>query len=130
MGTRLFKFSGRGVSGETFNFTNERFAFPPLSFEFHFISRNLIHLVTLFSSKYFPRSASFMSRSLFSNTPLNGIRIAPGSFLSTHSLILINLKYIYIYHHDHRIEMNSDDNMIKILPFILFTHVILFGQVD
>lgn len=49
------------------------------------------NLVTLCSSKYFARSASSMSRTLFSKTPLKGISTAPGSFLSTHSFILINL---------------------------------------
>jgi hypothetical protein len=49
------------------------------------------NLVTLCSSKYFARSASSMSKILFSQIPLKGINTAPGSFLSTHSFILINL---------------------------------------
>lgn len=35
--------------------------------------------------------SSYSSTSLFSKAPENGIIIAPGSFLSTHSLIFINL---------------------------------------
>lgn len=49
------------------------------------------NLVTFCSSKYFARSASSMSKILFSKLPLKGINTAPGSFLSTHSFILINL---------------------------------------
>ena len=49
------------------------------------------YLVTLFSCMYFDFSASSMSTILFSKKPLKGMIIAPGSFLSTHSLILINL---------------------------------------
>lgn len=77
-----------------------------------FLSQFPIHLVTLFSSKYFPRSASFMSSSLFSNTPLNGIRMAPGSFLSTHSLILINLKIVITVNHRTRdkLDINRRSN--------------------
>lgn len=54
----------------------------------------LIYLDTLLSSAYLAFSASSMSKYLFSKAPLKGMSIAPGSFLSTHSLILINLKEI------------------------------------
>lgn len=130
MGTRVsssgFRVFGEGGSGETFNFLRT-FA-PPLLFYTcaliipliyvsstdtnSFLSQFPIHLVTLFSSKYFPRSASFMSSSLFSNTPLNGIRMAPGSFLSTHSLILINLKIVITVNHRTRdkLDINRRSN--------------------
>lgn len=51
------------------------------------------YLEVWFSSKNFFLSSgsSYSSTSLFSKTPENGIIIAPGSFLSTHSLIFINL---------------------------------------
>lgn len=55
-------------------------------------TKNLYYLVHLFSSRYLLRSSGSMSMILFSKTPLKGIKIAPGSFLSTHSLICTNLR--------------------------------------
>lgn len=56
---------------------------------------SLSHLETLDFSTYSARSPSSMSMNLFSKAPLKGMRAAPGSFLSTHSLILINLEVYF-----------------------------------
>lgn len=54
-------------------------------------SRYDFYLVTPLSLRNASLSASSISTSLCSNVPQKGMIRAPGSFLSTHSLILINL---------------------------------------
>lgn len=51
----------------------------------------LINLCVLHSAQYFCISSSLLSCSRLSTLPLKGMTKAPGSWLSTHSLIFSNL---------------------------------------